>query len=65
MLQGKDWIMGSQYTVVDPYVLVFYGWGMACEFPMTELGAYTAWRERMMERPTVRKVVESEQNVST
>jgi len=65
MLRGKDWIMGSQYTVVDPYALVFYGWGVAGGFPMKELGAYTAWRERMMQRPTVRKVVESEQNVST
>jgi glutathione S-transferase len=25
MLQGKDWIMGSQYTLADPYALVFYG----------------------------------------
>ena len=65
MFQGKDWIMGSQYTVVDPYALVFYGWGVAGGFPMQELSAYTAWRERMMQRPTVRKVVESEQNVST
>jgi len=32
---------------------------------MKELSAYTAWRERMMQRPTVRKVVESEQNVLT
>ncbi len=65
MFQGKDWIMGSQYTVVDPYALVFYGWGVAGGFPMKELSAYTAWRERMMQRPTVRKVVESEQNVLT
>ena len=64
MLQGKDWIMGGQYTVVDGYALVFYGWGVRGGFPMNELGAYTAWRERMMKRPTVRKAVESEQNVS-
>ncbi len=65
MLQGKDWIMGSQYTLVDPYALVFYGWGVVGGFPMMELGAYTAWRERMMKRPTVSKTVESEQSVST
>jgi glutathione S-transferase len=65
MFQGKDWIMGSQYTLVDPYALVFYGWGVAGGFPMKELGAYTAWQERMMQRPTVKKSVESEQSVST
>jgi hypothetical protein len=32
---------------------------------MNELGAYTAWRDRMMQRPTVRKIVEAEQNVLT
>jgi glutathione S-transferase len=65
MLQGNDWIMGSEYTLVDPYALVFYGWGVRGGFAMKELSAYTAWQERMMKRPTVKKTVESEQNVST
>jgi len=64
MLQGKNWIMGNQYTLVDPYTLVFYGWGLRGGFPMSELKAYTAWRERMMNRPTVRKIVEEEQRVA-
>jgi len=64
MIQGKDWVMGSEYTLVDPYALVFYGWGARAGFPMKDLSAYTAWQERMMNRPTVRKSVESEQNVS-
>jgi glutathione S-transferase len=64
MIQGKDWVMGSEYTLVDPYALVFYGWGVRGGFPMKELSAYTTWQERMMKRPTVRKSVESEQNVS-
>jgi glutathione S-transferase len=64
MIQGKDWVMGSEYTLVDPYALVFYGWGARAGFPMKDLSAYTAWQERMMNRPAVRKSVESEQNVS-
>jgi len=64
MIQGKDWVMGSEYTLVDPYALVFYGWGVRGGFPMKELSAYGAWQERMMKRPTVRKSVEAEQNVS-
>ena len=64
MIQGKDWVMGSEYTLVDPYALVFYGWGARAGFPMKDLSTYTAWQERMMNRPTVRKSVESEQSVS-
>lgn len=63
LLAGKQWIMGEQYTVADPYALVFYGWGVRAGFPMTELKAYTAWKDRMVKRPTVRKILESEQNV--
>jgi glutathione S-transferase len=63
MLQGKQWMMGDQYTVADPYALVFYGWGVRGEFPVKELAAYTAWKDRMLARPAVRKILESEGNV--
>ena len=65
MLEGKNWIMGSQYTLADGYALIFYGWGVRGGFPMKELSAYTAWQDRMMKSPAVQKSVESEQNVST
>ena len=32
-LSGKQWMMGDQYTFLDPYALVFYGWGMRVEMP--------------------------------
>ena len=57
--------MGREFTGVDGYALVFYGWGVRSKFPMKELTAYTAWQERMMKRPTVAKTVESEESVST
>ena len=63
LLEGKHWMMGKQYTVVDPYALVFYSWGVRGGFPMKELVAYTAWKERMLARPAVMKILESEQNV--
>jgi glutathione S-transferase len=64
MFQGKDWIMGSQYTLVDPYALVFYGWAQRSGFPMAELKAYSAWRERMLQRPTVKKIMDVEQKAA-
>jgi glutathione S-transferase len=64
MIQGNDWVMGKEFTAVDGYALVFYGWGARSGFPMKELSAYTAWQGRMMKRSTVRKSVESEERVS-
>jgi glutathione S-transferase len=65
MIKGNDWIMGREFTAVDGYALVFYGWGARSEYPMKELSAYSTWQERMMNRATVKKSVESEQSVST
>lgn len=62
LLKGKDWMMGAQYTVCDPYALVFYGWGVRIGLPMKELAAYTASKDRMLRRPAVRKILEREQN---
>jgi glutathione S-transferase len=63
MLKGQNWIMGDQYTVADPYALVFYGWGVRAGVKMEEMSAFTAWKDRMMKRPAVRKILESEENV--
>jgi glutathione S-transferase len=63
MLQGKDWTAGTQYTVCDPYALVFYGWGLRIKLPMTELAAYTAFKDRMLARPAVRKILEREKSL--
>jgi glutathione S-transferase len=63
MLKGKDWMNGTQYTVCDPYALIFYGWGTRISLPMKELAAYTAFKDRMLLRPAVRKILEREQNI--
>ena len=63
LLQGKQWMMGDQFTVADCYATVFYGWGVRAELPVKELTNYTAWKDRMLARPAVRKVLESEGSV--
>jgi glutathione S-transferase len=63
LVAGKKWMQGDQYTVCDPYALVFYGWGARIEQPVKDLRNYTAWKDRMLERPAVRKVLEREQNI--
>lgn len=60
LLVGRDWLMGSQYTVVDPYAFVFYVWGTRRELPVRELKNYTALVERMKARPAVQRVIADE-----
>ena len=63
LLAGKDWIMGKEFSVADGYALVFYGWGLRAELPVKELANYTAFKDRMLKRPAVRKVLESEESI--
>jgi glutathione S-transferase len=61
LLAGKEWMMGTQYTVCDPYALFFYDLGSRIKLPMRELAAFTAFSERMLQRPAVRRVQELEE----
>jgi glutathione S-transferase len=58
-LAGKEWF-GDQYSVLDPYGLVFYVWGVRRGLPMPELKNYTAFKDRMAKREAVGKVWEDE-----
>ncbi len=63
LLAGKTWILGEEFSVVDGYALVFYGWGKRIGLPVAELKNYTAWKDRMLARPAVKRVLEREQSV--
>ncbi|MCX7363032.1 MAG: glutathione S-transferase N-terminal domain-containing protein [Alphaproteobacteria bacterium] len=63
LLAGKTWILGEEFSVVDGYALIFYGWGKRIGLPMAELANYTAWKERMLARPAVKRVLEREQSI--
>jgi glutathione S-transferase len=63
MLSGRQWF-SEKYSVLDPYGFVFYVWGARRELPMAELKNYTAFKERMLERPAVRRVLEDEKSAS-
>jgi len=59
MLAGREWL-GDSYSVLDPYGFVFYTWGVRRELPMAELKNYTAFKDRMVARPAVGRVLEDE-----
>ncbi|WP_137136892.1 glutathione S-transferase family protein [Rhizobium sp. FKY42] len=60
-LAGRTWIMGERYSVLDPYLQVFWNWGrgerlnydMPSDFPH-----WTAHARRLLERPAARRVYE-------
>jgi glutathione S-transferase len=59
MLAEQEWL-SDRYSVLDPYGLVFYSWGVRRELPMAELSNYTAFKDRMLKRPAVTRVLENE-----
>jgi glutathione S-transferase len=59
-LAGREWL-SDRYSVVDPYALVFYAWGLRRELPVGELKNYTAFKNRMLQRPAVQRTLADEQ----
>ena len=57
LLAGREWLSDS-YSVLDPYAFTFYSWGLRRELPMRDMKNYTAFKDRMMQRPAVQRIVE-------
>ncbi|GJE29601.1 glutathione S-transferase family protein [Methylobacterium organophilum] len=58
-LSNGGWAVGGRYSVVDPYLLLFWTWGRgpACKFDMAErFPAWTAHARAMAERAAVQAV---------
>jgi glutathione S-transferase len=61
LADGRDWAVPGGYTVVDPYLLVFYWWGRRIGLDMR--GLYPAWTrhaEGVLARPAVQRVLVQE-----
>ena len=61
MLAGREWLADS-YSALDPYGLVFYAWGFRRELPVGELKHYSAFKDRMLQRPAVQQVLGKEKS---
>jgi glutathione S-transferase len=59
MLASREWL-SDWYSVLDPYAFVFYVWGVRRELPVAELRNYSAFKDRMLKRPAVQRVVADE-----
>jgi glutathione S-transferase len=58
-LAGRRWF-SDQYSAVDPYLLVFYAWGIYRGYPMQELKNFTAMKDSLLQRPAVQHVLAKE-----
>lgn len=58
----NDWILGEQYTMADPYSLVFYRWGVRAGLPMNDLRSFTKIKDRLLARPAVQTVLKRERD---
>lgn len=58
-LADREWF-SDKYSVLDPYGLVFYVWGVRRGLPVGELKNYTAFKDRMAKKAAVQKVWEDE-----
>jgi len=55
------WLLGSHFSLADIYALPFYRWGYRVGLPMKQdYPRWTAWTERMLERPAVLAAIECE-----
>jgi glutathione S-transferase len=61
LADGRDWAVPGGYTIVDPYLLVFYLWGRRIGLDMTRRHpAWTDLSSRVATRPAVRRILEKE-----
>lgn len=60
-LSDGEWALPSGYSVVDPFLLVFYRWGNRMNLPMKEkCPAWTKHAMKMLERPAVMRALTTE-----
>lgn len=60
-LKGRNWAVGDRYSVVDPYLLVFYRWGNRMAIDMRNgYPAWTAHALRLEAREAVQRALSQE-----
>ena len=60
-LMERTWAVGDRYSVVDPYLLVFYRWGNRMSLDMQDTyPAWTAHARRLEEREAVQRAISQE-----
>ncbi|HEX7011957.1 MAG TPA: hypothetical protein VF161_04395 [Steroidobacteraceae bacterium] len=59
-LAGRAWALGDRYSLVDPFLLVFYIWGAYIGMDMRKHVAWSGHTRRMLQRPAVQRAYAQE-----
>ena len=59
-LQGKDYLMGSTFTVADAYLFVILSWTSHVGIDLSKWPVLTAYVERIKARPAVKAALDAE-----
>ncbi|HEY1942336.1 MAG TPA: glutathione S-transferase N-terminal domain-containing protein [Roseiarcus sp.] len=63
LLARQEWLTGDSYGVADSYALIFYAWGKRIGLPMQELSHYTEFKDRMLARASVARILREESSI--
>jgi glutathione S-transferase len=59
-LAGKDYLMGSQFSVADAYLFVLLGWTRATQIDLARWPNLAAFHKRVGARPKVQEALQAE-----
>ncbi len=59
-LKGSEWALDNNYSIADPYLLVFFRWGNRLGLEMKEFPNWTKHAKKMEQRTAVKIVLEKE-----
>lgn len=59
-LAGKDFLMGSQFTIADAYLFVVSNWARLVRFDLSGFDNLKAFQARVLARPAVQEAMKAE-----
>jgi glutathione S-transferase len=63
LIGKRPWVMGERFTICDGNLLPFWGFARRIRLPMEEVANFTNWKDRMISRPAVLRVLEKENSL--
>ena len=60
LVSEDAWLLGDQYTTADAHALVIYNWAIRAQLPVADRVRLARWKDRMIARPAVRRVLTDE-----
>jgi glutathione S-transferase len=59
-LEGRDYLMGTRFTVADAYLFTVLGWAGVVQFDLSPWPVLEAYRQRVGGRPAVQQALRAE-----